>query len=295
MALLLLSLVSFLFRTLCNKEYSRRYSGLESNIFFNAIGLSVTLIVSIFMGGIALPSPRLLFFASLYGILFVSTVIIILYAYAKGPLGPVQMIYSMSSLIPTLVGLVLFKEDINWMKILGIVIFLSVIILSALDKQAKGQEGKKAYVSPKIWMPVALAAMLTNGSLASIGALASSWNAEESIMVFNFWGYLVGSSILWIWLLICKLRKHDMPQIKAAPGKFAFISILCGVLASSGNISLMYALTTLDSSIAFPLQSVANVALLYLISLFYYKEARSRFGIPMLLLAGCGIVLLSIA
>lgn len=295
MALLILSLVSFLFRTLCNKEYSRRYSGLEPNLFFNAIGLSVTLIVSIFMSGAHLPSIRLLFFASLYGILFVATVIIVLYAYAKGPLGPVQMIYSMSSLIPTLVGLILFKEEVNWMKIAGILLFLSVIILSALDKQAKGQEGKKAYVSPKIWMPVALAAMLTNGGLASIGALASSWNEEEGIMVFNFWGYLVGSTILWVWLLIRMLQKKQMPDVKAAPGKFVFISALCGILASNGNISLLYALTTLDSSIAFPLQSVANVALLYLISLFYYKEARSKFGIPMLILAGVGIVLLAIA
>lgn len=295
MALLLLAMFSFLFRTLCNKEYSRNYTGLESNLFFNAIGLSVTLICSIFMGGVHLPSLRLLFFASLYGILFVSTVIIVLYAYAKGPLGPVQMIYSMSSLIPTLVGLFLFKEDLNWMKIVGVVMFILVMVLTAMDKQAKGQEGKKAYVSPRIWMPVALAAMITNGSLASIGALASSWNEEESIMVFNFWGYLVGASILWIWLLVRVLQKKTMPQIRRTPGKFAFISILCGILASSGNISLMYALTTLDSSIAFPLQSVANVALLYLISLFYYKEARSRFGIPMLLCAGIGIVLLAIA
>ena len=295
MPLLIVALFSFLFRTLCNKEYSRNYSGLASNIFFNAIGLTMTLITSAVLGGVALPSSRLLLFASIYGILFVSTVIIILYAYAKGPLGPVQMIYSMSSLIPTLVGLIFFKEECNWMKIVGIILFVSVMILTALDKQAKGQEGKKAYVSPKIWMPIALAAMLTNGSLASIGALASSWNEEESILTFNFWAYLVGSSVLWIALLVCKLKKVAMPQIKATPGKFALISILCGILASSGNISLMYSLTMLDSSIAVPLQDVANVALLYLIGHFYYKEARSKYGIPMLICAAVGIVLLAIA
>ena len=60
MHFLFLAYLSFTLRTVCNKEYTRRFSKTETNLFFNAIGLSITCLISALGGGIQAPGSLVL-------------------------------------------------------------------------------------------------------------------------------------------------------------------------------------------------------------------------------------------
>ena len=94
----LLSSLSFTARNLVNKEYTRHFNSKDSNLLFNTIGLTVTAVISAFIGGLETPSALLLLLAALFGICFVATVYFLIVSYAKGPLGLVQLVYGMRSL-----------------------------------------------------------------------------------------------------------------------------------------------------------------------------------------------------
>ena len=297
MLFLALSFISFQLRTLSNKEFTRSFSGLGPNLLFNAIGLSVTFIISLLTGGMVRPETGLLILAAIFGLLFAATVIVLLFAYGKGPLGPVSLVYHMSTFVPIIFSFTLFHEPLTWKTIVGLCLVLIVFILSSKDSEVKDEKknGKAStFISPKVWMPITIAATLMNGTLAALQNMATQWFTAD-IMVFNFWSYLIGAAALWIALIVYKLTHHDLTQVKEKPVRFSLISLLCGLFASGGNIFIMYALSKMPSSIAFPLNSVLANIVTYLISLFYYKEGRSKYGIPMLIIGGVCIFLLSLA
>ncbi|MCF0136272.1 MAG: hypothetical protein HUJ69_07620 [Lachnospiraceae bacterium] len=294
MLYLIFSCLFFSARTLTNKEYTKDFSGTPSNMLFNAIGLSVTCIISILLGGVQVPSTRLLIIAAIFGLMFAGTVYFMLICYAKGPLGLVALIFNLCCVVPTMTGFILFKEPFSWMKLVGLLMFLGVVILSWQDGEAKDQ-GEKVYIPAKIWMPVTILTMLMNGSLSTMQNMAVHWCADESINTFNFWAYLIGGSALWIATFVCKLKKGDFSPVIEKKRRFFSLALICGLLASGGNIIIMYALKVLPASLAYPLQSSIITLSLYLIGLFWYKEARTRLGIPMVVLGILSIVFLSMA
>ncbi len=296
MHFLFLAYLSFTLRTVCNKEYTRRFSKTETNLFFNAIGLSITCLISALGGGILAPGSLVLGLAAVFGIIFVATVYLMLVSYSKGPMGLVALIFNLSSIVPVIAGLTIFHESLGLYKALGLLCVLCVFLLSWRDKAAKDREGKlMEYIPPKVWLPIALLTMLLNGSLSTIQNMTVQWAPDTSIMVFNFWAFLIGASLCWILLFIHKLRGGHFEEVTSQPKAFALDSTLCGLFASAGNILIMYALQYVPSTIAYPLNGSAGTITLYLISVLYYKEGRTRYGILMLAIGVLSIVLLGIA
>ena len=69
------------------------------------------------------------------------------------------------------------------------------------------------YIPPKVWLPIALLTMLLNGSLSTIQNMTVQWAPDTSIMVFNFWAFLIGASLCWILLFIHKLRGGHLKRL----------------------------------------------------------------------------------
>lgn len=281
----LLSSLSFTARNLVNKEYTRHFNSKDSNLLFNTIGLTVTAVICAFIGGLETPSALLLLLAALFGICFVATVYFLIVSYAKGPLGLVQLVYGMSSVVPICVGVFMFNEPMSWIKVLGLICVLAVIFLSWRDKEAKNS--KSVYIPAKIWLPVTLLTTLLNGLLSAIQKMMVQWCPGTSTNVFNFWAFSIGALFGWIILLIMKLRGKRYPDVSQNLKGFTLASLLCGLFSSGGNILIMYALLTIPASVCNPALSTLNTIIIYLISLFYYKEGHSKYGFYMI---GIGIV-----
>ena len=289
----ILSSLSFTARNLVNKEYTRRFSSKESNLFFNTIGLTVTSVICAFIGGLETPSPLLLLLASLFGVCFVATVYFLIVSYSKGPLGLVQLVYGMSSVVPICVGVFMFNEPMSWLKGLGFICVLSVILLSWRDKEAKNS--KSAYIPARVWLPVTLLTTLLNGGLSAIQKMVVQWVPGASTNVFNFWAFSIGALFGWSVLLIMKLRGKHFPEVTRSPRAFTLISLLCGLFSSGGNILIMFALLTIPASVCNPMLSTINTLIIYLISLLYYKEGHSRYGFLMIGMGIVSIILLGIS
>lgn len=293
MHFLLLSTLAFFLRNVCNKEYTRKFSSRESNLFFNAISLSITCLISLFMGGAVRPSGLVLGLAAIFAVLFVATVYLLLISYAKGPMGLVSLLFNFSMVIPITVGFLLFKEPISWLKGVGLVCVLLVILLSWRDSEAKNS--KSVYIPAKVWLPVTLLTMVCNGGLSTIQNMLVQWAPGADIMTFNFWAYLIGAGICWTLLLIFKLRGRKFDEIKAHPKAFFLDSTLCGLGSSAGNILNMFMLTLIPSTVAYPLKNSILTVLTYLASILYYKEGRSKYGYLMVCIGVVSIVLLGIS
>lgn len=285
--------MSFIMRTLCNKEFSKRFRTNETNMFFNAISLTTTCVISALMGGMVKLSLPLLILAALFGALFIATVYFWVICLAKGPMGLVSLIFGLSSVVPITVGLTVFHEPMNLYKGLGLLCVLSVVLLSWKDGEAKGSKSK--YIPAKVWLPLTLFTTFLNGMLSSIQNMAVQWSGDFSTSVFNFWAFGFGALIGWAIVLIRRLRGTRYTEITAAPRSFWLLSVLCGLGSSGGNILIMYALSYIPSTVCYPLMSTTNTVVIYLLSLFYYKEGRSKYGYLMLAMGIASIVLLSIA
>lgn len=289
----ILASMSFIMRTLCNKEFTKRFKASETNLFFNAVSLTTTCIISALMGGMVMPSGLLLLLAALFGVIFIATVYLLIVCYSKGPMGLVSLIFGMSSVVPITAGLTIFHEPMNLLKGLGLLCVLAVILLSWRDGEAKGS--KSVYIPARIWLPVTLLTTLLNGCLSTIQNMAVQWSGGFSTSVFNFWAFLIGALAGWLLVLIHKLRGRHFPEITAHPRSFSLLSILCGLGSSGGNILIMYALIYIPSTVCYPMMSTVNTVVTYLISLLYYKEGRSRYGYLMLAIGIASIILLGIS
>ena len=285
MHFLLLSSLAFFIRNICNKEYTKHFAAKESNLFFNAISLSITCLISLAMGGAKRPSSLVLILAAIFAVLFVATVYLLLISYSKGPMGLVSLLFNFSMIIPITVGFLLFKEPISWLKGLGLLCGLFVLLLSWRDGEAKNS--KSVYIPAKIWLPVTLLTMVCNGGLSTIQNMLVQWAPGADIMTFNFWAYLIGAGICWLMLLIFKLRGSKFDEIAAKPKAFLSTSTLCGLGSSAGNILNMFMLTLIPSTVAYPLKNSLLTVATYLVSILYYKEGRSKYGY---LMVGIGIV-----
>lgn len=292
----ILAYLFFFMRTICNKEYTRHFSRRETNLFFNAIGLSITCVISALAGGIARPSGLLLLLAALFGAIFVATVYLLLVSYAKGPMGLIQLIYGMSAVVPVTFGLVLFHEPMNLSKGLGLLCVLLVLLLSWRDGEAKNSKhSSSVYVPAKVWLPITLLTTLLNGCLSTIQNMTVQWCQDFSIMVFNFWAFLIGAGICWLMLLVYKLRGGHFDEITPQKKPFVVSSFLCGLGSSGGNILIMYALKYMPSTVVYPLQNSLGMVSVYLLSLLHYKEGRTKYGYLMIAIGLVSIVLLGIS
>lgn len=291
----ILCIVCFLFRSIANKEFTNRFTGKQTNMLFNAICLSITCIISAFMGGMQRPSGIVLLLAAIFGIDFIGTVFFMVIAFGKGPMGLVNLIFNLSSMVPMVVGLAVFHQKLSIFNVIGLVVVLAILLLAWFDGEAKkGTEEKRAYISPKVWLPITILTAGMNGILSSLQSMFVEWGGNTPVSVFNFWAYLIGAVFAWVVVLIMKMKGISFRQIKDKPVAFSLTSVSCGLLASGGNILIMYAIYVIPSAIAYPLQASLLTVLTYLVSLFYYKEARSKNGIYLVLLTIASIVLFSL-
>lgn len=289
----ILAYISFFMRTICNKEFTTHFSHRETNLFFNAISLTTTCVISALAGGIAKPSALLFLLAALFGLIFVATVYLLIISYSKGPMGLVQLIFGMSSVVPITVGLTVFHEPMNLFKGLGLLCVLIVLLLSWRDSEAKNSTS--VYIPTKVWLPITLFTTALNGCLSTIQNMTVQWEPNTSIMTFNFWAFLVGALACWLILLVHRLRGGHFPEVTAQPKAFAISSLLCGLGSSGGNILIMYALKYIPSTITYPLMSSLSTVSIYLLSILHYKEGRTRYGYLMIAIGLASIVLLGIS
>lgn len=193
-------------------------------------------------------------------------------ATSKGSVGKVSM-YTLSGglLIPFVVGLIVWNEEVSFTKIVGSIIILAAIIIQNFSLK-KDKENMTFNL-------LCLVVFATNGliSIASKAAEVSSTRVPTNSFLFicSLFTYVIAAAIL------IGINNRNIPQFKFKFKYLIPIALYTG-MNSAGNYFSLSAARTLDASIQFPILSSAIVIITVVLAFVFFKEkpkARDLFAL----------------
>ena len=272
--LLAISMAACLGGSLIRKIYSDKFPGsaLARNVYnavstgVSAVALAVMAIC--FYGLASLSSVFTVLLAVAFGVITALQQLMMLKAFEVGPFAYTSVITSLSMLIPTLSGALIFKtETIRPLQYVGIALMVVCLVLSVDTK--KGAEEKKASLK---WM------LFCGGSFIFCGLIGvmQTWhqsNAEHKDELNAF----VYSTVM----SLISLKKEP----KRADGegrRFPFLALLpllliavAGVCGAANNMFNLYLVGKMEKAVFFPLVNGGGLILTTLSALVIFREKLS--------------------
>ncbi len=196
------------------------------------------------------------------GALFIIGFFLIGYATQKIGISITTISNKMSVVIPILFSIIYFKEEINLLKIVGIVLALIAITLASYRKRQKDSINLKY-----IYLPIFL--FLSIGSMDSLVKLSQSKFDESIIPVFTAVTFGIAGIIGIIISFFAKVRVKNYFNTRTI-----LHGILLGLLNYGSLFFLVLALSTsgLDSSIVFGINNIGVIILSIIVAFAFFKE-----------------------
>lgn len=198
-------------------------------------------------------------------------------ALAIGPMALTSIIASFSLIIPFLFGIILWNESLTLLKFIGIILLLFSIILINIKKET-GFSAK--------WLCYALVTLLTNGICSVIQKMHQIEFPALYRTEFMFWALLCVSIIL--------LVTHNTKRNGKEQFEFSLLGIVSGVANCCANYIILYLSATENASILFPIIAVANIIVVWIIGILFFKERLRFFQTIGLIIGVISVVLLKI-
>ena len=216
----------------------------------------------------------------LLGFLFVVLFQIMAYSSQKIDVSTTTIANKITFVFPTIMGILFFSEDWNYLKITGFIVAITSIILSA--------ENKRQFPKTKTYL-VILLLFFGGGILESL----LSYCQKFLIQPFDtsiFFGYLFLFAFLFgLIILIWNINKgKETPSIKDV-----FWGLVLGVPNYFSMYFLLESLNDLPSSTVFPVANMGVILCSTLISILLFREKISKKKSLALLCSILAILLIS--
>ena len=223
--------------------------------------------------------------AVLLGFLFISVFNLMAITAQRNGLSVASVASKMSVVIPVIFGLYAYNEGIGFQKILGIILALVAVYLTAIKA--------KSSISLKQGLFLPFILFLGSGVIdASIKYLETSYVPENGIPIFSATIFgcaaIIGTAIL----AYKALNKNFKIQTKNLIG-----GAILGIINYYSIVFLLKALQfeNLESSTLFTVNNVAIVMVSTLVGLFLFKESISKKNWIGIFLAIVSILLVTLA
>ena len=207
----------------------------------------------------------MLVYPGFFGIFFFISYVLMINALKEGPTSLTNVVYSFQSIVPIIVGLIIWKENISVLQFIGLILFILVLYLFNKGSYSQGEEIKS--VTPK-WAVLASLSTLTTG-IAIIFT-------KQHMLVFDGFikEYLIFYNVVVIvvsipYLLISKI-KYNKSFI--SDKKFILYTALPGLFTDLTNIIYMFYITKFKSAFFFPLVSILGIISVVFFSWIILKE-----------------------
>lgn len=258
--LLMVCIFSTSFQNVFKKQYN---SKVQHGIFcFNAIASFFALLF------FAIPAlikgfefeMGLTGYSIAYAISYVVTLVSIYLAILWGGFGITSLIYSYSTVIPTLYALMFLNEKMNLLIGVGFVLIILSLFLTNVDCSISGKVTLK-------WVIALVLAFLSNGMCAviqNVQQIAFDGTHKNEFMVLAL---IVVEIVLWGLVFL-----KDRPHIKESFEKGIFPAAACGICNGATNLLVMFLLGMMASSILFPAISAGGIIISFIFSVLVYKE-----------------------
>jgi drug/metabolite transporter (DMT)-like permease len=219
-----------------------------------------------------------IYFAILLGLLFIGIFYCIALTAQKISVSASMVAAKLSVVVPVLMAWLLYKESLNALKIIGIVVSLIAVFFISRKEQADGKS-----IGHLWFLPILV--FLGSGSIDTLlnyieEHFIPPFSADDIVTAAFFFAFVFG--ILLLFVLNLKLNRK---------------TILWGFLLGIPNYFSMYFLVktlgAFPASFIFPINNIGIVALLTLIALLAFKEHLNKQNIFGLSLAIIAILLIS--
>lgn len=295
--LLAISMAACLGGSLIRKLYSDKFpgSGFARNIYNTvstgvaALTLAVMAICFYGIGSISSASYFTVFLAIAFGVVTAFQQLMMLKAFEVGPFAYTTVITSLSMLIPTLSGALIFKtETIRPIQYVGIALMVICLVLS-VDTKKKAEE-KKASLK---WILFCAGSFISCGLIGVMQTWHQSDPARESeLNIFLVIAFIFACIYSGIMSMIS--FKKEPKQENGAKKSFPFIALipllivaLAGICGAVNNMFNLFLVGKMEKAVFFPIVNGGGLVLTTLSALFLFREklsARQWIGI------GTGIV-----
>lgn len=184
-------------------------------------------------------------------------------------------------LVPTLMAIIVFREQPKLMQVLGIVLAIAAIIIIHFDKDNAG-DVQAAGGGFKIWLILQLLVSGFTDSLANIYDKAGSAALKDHYLFYTFAAALVLAFIMAL-LKKEKICKWDV-----------IFGVIIGIPNYFSASFLLLALQSVPAIITYPVYSVGTIVAISVASVVLFKEQISSRKRVALLIVMLALVLLNI-
>ena len=269
------SMLACLLGGMIRKYYTERCGGAGSaRHVFNAVTSAAAAAVLFLWGGISSASPFTLILGAAFGVVTAVQTITTLAAMERGPWAYTTVITSLSMLIPTLSGALIWHESIGPLKIVGIVFMVACLVLSV--DGGKDAEKRRASFA---WLLFCAIAFLFQGGIGVMQKWHQSSAFKEELNAFLVVAFAVSFLYSTVSALILRKKEEhpardtEMPLWKRA---LPWVMMVAGGVCVALNNKLnLYLSGVMDSAVFFPLVNGGGLILTTLCAFFLFRERLS--------------------
>jgi len=252
----------------------------EFGYLFNTVTSAVAALVLFVMNGFSVPSVFTIVLGLFFGVVTAIGQISNVQALKFGPLSYTTVLGSLSTLIPTLCGVLIWQEKVAVIQGVGIILMIGCFLLSVLPDPQK----KKTSVR---WLFYCAVLFLCTGGIGVMQKWHQNTIYKDELDAFLLIAFAFSTVYSMIGLLFARKKQGGSDNVEE--GKKHFIGILilmavCGTCAALNNKWNLYLSGVMDSAVFFPIVNGGGLVLTTLSALLLFKEWLSlRHWLGMLL------------
>lgn len=274
-ALLIISITACLIGGIIKKYSGSRFQNKSVMYHLFNLGMSLVSAISLLvMGGIGHISLFTALLGTAFGIVTATQVIFTLKAYETGPFAYTAVIVTLSTIIPTLSGCVLWGEVISLVQIAGIVLML-VCMVCSVDLRHQNTQMSKSSLK---WFLYVLGAFLCTGFIGVMQKWHQSSKFRAELGGFLILAFAISSLYSLIsFLIIGSKRIVDFKSLVKTELTLSAVifAVVCGICVAINNKLNLYLSGVIDSAVFFPVVNGSNLILTAIASVILFKEKLS--------------------
>ncbi len=225
---------------------------------------------------------------TLYGGMFVATMLCYYRAMQIGPLSYTTFFFSASMLIPSLTGILFWKEPFTWQMAVGICLFLTAFYLIG---SSGGKSDQK--ISGK-WIVLCFLSWLGNGCCSLVikaQQMVMKGRQSEEVLIVAFSSAALIALLIYAWMRICSERSAggDALLLRSSLGWLILAAAGNGV----GNGLVTYLSSRIPGAYLYPMVLGGMLMAVTLYSIFVLKEKISKQGAAGIVFGFAAIVVMN--
>lgn len=277
-------IIGFFLQEFFKKQFQNKkkeHNSLFSTLLYGLVLVSACFIIQVIIWGIngfeQLIYPGTFIYSLGFAICYVGGTVFSILAISNGPFAITSLVMSYSLLLPTVWSLIFYTNDNSpsVFVILGIV-FMCLSLFLVRNKNA--DDSMK--ITPR-WILFIFINFVSNGGCNIFQTVFNEENKKNNIVIEPYKFLLISMSLVLVafiiivsaYVIINRKKNLAMPNIKQLVG-YGCATGISNTIANT--LVLLVAGITVPAYILFPLDTVGQLTLVFLVSVMFFKEKYTR-------------------